>query len=321
MSSNIIELIAGDGINIDANEANDSITLSSADSLTQNQKDALENDKANNSNKFITSSEAIEKINENVEDKYGPADFPKFFTTSTNYTIPKSGRYRISAVGGGGGGLCCGDTTQADGVDGSDTIIKISNNVYVAKGGLGGKKGIGSFDVHTSAPDILYDGKHGSLLGGREGGNVANYYAAYNGHGVGGGRYGGAGSPLNYKTFVTLTGRSVIKLNGRIIKDYESLPAAKSIDPPTVVIMPIFIYHGGKGYGAGGGACESYNGGCSGYLLTLELALQKDNIMQIIIGAGGAGGSFRRNDPPNGMREWQSGSGAQGAVLLEWISA
>lgn len=321
---NIVEFVSGEGIIVETDPSNGNMKFINSEMLTKNQKDALDNDKASDSNKYITNSEVDAKIEEKTNGPdIPPKDFPIFFTNSTqSFIIPKTGRYRISAVGGGGSGAVRHVDISLHGKNGNDTKIIIAGETYIAKGGAGGKY----YTNYTNLPliDTPYDGTKGSTRGGIYVGSNQINNVAENGHGLGGGYCGGGGSPLNYKTFIKIATASILHKTVGNSVNYETLIPSAYGQPG---FNKQYVMRAGYGYGAGSGACADavhYNvaGGNSGFLITKELQLTKGTSMKIIIGAGGSGVSGTYVDPhsANGITTPTSGNGAQGAVLLEWIS-
>ena len=253
--ANSIEFVAGNGIAIELNESSRSIKITSNE-LTANQKAALNNPSVSSTNKFISASEVDVKIQTAIQNggaTPGPAPegFPKFFTSSTNYTIPKTGRYKISMVGGGAGGISQYASHNSFETGGGDTSITIKGSTYTARGG----------QKDTPKSSIPYDGKQGACSGGNKG------EKGEDGAGPGGVPYnifsgGGGGSPLNF---------NIGDISGGNVNDAQDGKNSS-----------------GKGYGAGGGGygrleVNNAYGGCSGYLATKELIIQESTEITIKI--------------------------------------
>lgn len=297
MPANIVNFVAGNGINIVANETLDTLTINATESLSNDQKAALQNDKANDGNKFITNDELMTLLGQHVST---PDGYPKFITDSGTVVIPRTGYYRIRAVGGGGGG---GGGDVGDGTDGTPTIVKIiGGSTYTANGGHAGKTQ-GSVAGQQSPTPTVPNPRYDTLKGATRGGN--NNMQAEDGAGLGGGLAGGGGTPLNYQT--------------------DAQVAQHGANMPTVGYNS-FGTQGGKGYGAGGGGGGSNfgapSGGSSGYLITETLQLDANTNIQITIGSGGLGGTggFEPDGvQTGGLHGYNGGNGAQGAVLIEWI--
>lgn len=290
--ANSIEFVAGNGIAIELNESSRSIKITSNE-LTANQKAALNNPSVSSTNKFISASEVDVKIQTAIQNGgatpgLAPEGFPKFFTSSTNYTIPKTGRYKISMVGGGAGGMALDGGHTGNAGSGGSTSVTIKGASYSATGGASNKP----------KSSIPYDGKQGACSGGNKGergedgaGQGGVPYNTYSG--------GGGGSPLNF---------NIDQISGGIV----SAGVSKGYPNPNC---------SGKGYGAGGGGYGTQDrndaaGGCSGYLVIKELTIEESTPITIKIGGGGAAGEVRHTGG-----DYIAGSGAQGAVLLEWIGS
>lgn len=301
MSSQILEFIAGNGIDLEANATDCTIKVTNTATIPANQKAALNNDKASASNRFITDKEMDDKLLAAINGTSAnpsPEGFPKFITTSSTFNIPKAGKYKISAVGGGGSG-----SFGKAGLDGNPTIARIPNKTITANGGHGGsasKPISGSTTTATGGkPTILYDGVKGATAGGdytKDGQN-----GAFNG-GIGTEVIGGGGgSPLNYNT---------PRIVAEKAKSGFSSNADQNESPSPAI-----------GYGAGGDGAHIFPdllgvgagaGGSSGYLVTETVSLQNNAEIEITIGAGGA--SVSHTDPT-----YHSGAGVSGAVLIEFI--
>lgn len=303
MSSNIIELIAGPGISLEANATASTITMTNASPITDNQKAALNNDKASSTNKFITNSEMDDKIQAALAGNPpipAPAGYPKFITSSSTFTIPKKGKYKFSLVGGGGGG-----SFGKAGLDGNSTVVVTPVKTLTANGGHGGQASTISGTPNTTTAlggkaTIPYDGTKGATNGGDY--KQSGQYGAYNG-GVGTAVIGGGGgSPLNYNT---------PRMEAEKAKTNISSVAELNESPSPAV-----------GYGAGGDGAHIYPdniagvgagaGGSSGYLITEVLELENNANIDVTIGAGGA-------HVDNGDPSYHSGAGVNGAVLVEWV--
>lgn len=302
MSSQILEFIAGNGIDLEANSTDCTIKMTNTATIPANQKAALNNDKASASNKFITDKEMDDKLLAAINGTSAnpsPEGFPKFITTSSTITIPKAGKYKISAVGGGGSG-----SFGKAGLDGAATVVVTPNKTITANGGHGGQASvmITSPDITTATggtPTIFYDGTKGATAGGDYKQN--GQYGAYNG-GIGTPVIGGGGgSPLNYNTPRVVAEKA---------KTNVSSVAEQNESPSTAI-----------GYGAGGDGAHIFPdlpgvgagaGGSSGYLVTETMSLQNNAEIEITIGAGGA--SVSHTDPA-----YHSGAGVSGAVLIEFI--
>lgn len=286
--SNQIEFKAGTGIRLDADAAAKNITIKTT--LTQEQINKLS---GVGGDSFITRTE-VETLIANSSGGSGepaPENFPKFFTTSTNdFVIPKTGRYRISMVGGGGGGASTHQTSSSIGKTGAATTITFLTQSYSAAGGNPGTHGPDG----GGSSNIPFDGTKGSVKGGNPGqpgengagnGGLVNIHYGNKQSG------GGGGSPLNYNI-------ADISGNNGVYYDSDHVSA-----------------YGGKGYGAGGGGGGNGSmdpngncgGGASGYLIIKETQINENTNIKISIGAGGRGGSHG------------GGAGAHGAVLIEWI--
>lgn len=309
MSSSIVELIAGNGITIDANETNDTIILSSTGGLSTDEL-----------NKIKNLEEYIRRIslltnNGLVIDKSG------------TYKIPITGKYEIKLCGGGGSGggawstiheysthyqilsmTGCGGnsgylvTREFDlikdteitiiigaagkfneithsGNDGSDTRITINGVNYIAKGGNTNKivpspTSYKTWDI--SIPEEEYDGYSGSVRGGR----------GFNG--------GTSGSSV-----LNANGNNGIQPGGITGNNMKGLPFGFTIT---------------LGGGGGGGVISGNvkagrgftNSPASGY------------------GAGGGGGGAHHKgleykDDPYAINFIQGGDGAQGAVQIKYL--
>ena len=298
--SNEIKFKSGNGINISADSLNKTLTFAST--IDENKLKALNNANATETNPFLTKSEIESLIATAISGgsgNYGnaPAGFPKFFTTSIeSFVIPKTGKYRISMVGGGAaGGVGSVGSTFVNGNAGASTLMILRGSTHVAPGGNG------SVNEKGGSASIPYDGTKGSVKGGDggingdtgagQGGIVRNNYNYWGG--------GGGGSPLNY---------NVNAISGESAQGHYSSSS-------------VVFSEGGKGYGAGGAGApinrdvgyssgQGAGGGASGYLVIEELTLNENEAMKIVIGAGG----IKRNGT-----NVSSGNGAQGAVLIEWV--
>lgn len=352
--SNIIELIAGNGIGFEANPADGTIKLINSDAIPSYQKAALNNDKANENNKFLTNSEVNTKIDEAMEQignnippgpNTAPPDFPKLIISSGKFIIPQNGRYRIKFCGGGGGGSN-GDyfgpqITPRSGKNGNDTSIVINNIKVIAYGGTGAKYSAlerapsdGVIYYKAGRTILRYDGTKGACGGGEAvfqgysyACNFTNYdsdlnnreEAFYGGNGAGTG--GKSGSYIDYRDnrkYAVNGGGGGGVIAGNI--SAEDGGSSTYIDG----VHTIFCSggEGGKGYGAGGGGSGVYTsivgaGGGSGYLVTIIPMLAKNTELNVMIGAGGLGGGASTN---TGYSIGKAGNGAQGAVFIEWIS-
>lgn len=291
--SNEIKFKSGNGINISADSLNKTLTFAST--IDENKLKALNNANATETNPFLTKSEIealISAASSGGSGNYGnaPENFPKFFTTSTNdFVIPKTGKYRISMVGGGGGGASSENTNNTIGFPGAATTIAFLTQSYSAAGGSPGRHGPNGGGISN----IPFDGTKGSVKGGNpgqpgengagNGGLVSIHYPKKWG--------GGGGSPLNYNIADISGNNGIIPQSGQVLA------------------------YGGKGYGAGGGgggsgsvtANSECGGGASGYLVIKEMQINENTNIKISIGAGGNGGTHG------------GGAGAQGAVLIEWV--
>lgn len=260
--------------------------------LTEDQIKALNNDKASEGNKFVSSDDIAGIII--ASSRTPPAGYPRLITSDEVITIPKSGKYIIKAVGGGGSGSWA--TTENNlkrvGVEGHPTIIEINGITYTAKGGKPGYyRG-----PYIASPN--YSGDGGGIEGSTEGGDSA---AGQNGAFPGGkgdikAGTGGGGSPfpVNPYNIKAENGVSGTGVGG----------------------------HGGQGYGAGGGggSINSYfgKGANSGFLITKKLYLEKYDRIKINIGAGGEKVSY--TNASNVSYFASGGAGAPGAVQIEWDS-
>lgn len=284
--SNKIELKAGDGINLEGNSSNKTITIKTKVTdaelakLTATGNDAL-----------VTKAEVQSIISSNSGNSVAPTGFPKFFTVSTeSFIIPEDGRYKITVVGGGAAGKIYGSETLAgtNPMGGSSDVY--INNTHALRGESG------SFNyVPPTNLNIVWN------KGGK---------AGFNGESIGGGKAGkgfmahliggGGSSPLNYNVNVI------------------------HATPPTKSTVPAFsIEDQAHGYGAGGSgfALEGYEdfqvGGPSGVLQSKIFELIKNDILKILIGAGGNSLHHYISSENSNIR---TGDGVQGAVLIEWVS-
>lgn len=308
--SNIVEMIAEEGIEITANDANKSLSIKNKCFLTDTQLETIRNG-LSGLDKFMTESQVralIALLSQGAENpNTAPEGIPKIFTSSGTFIIPKNGRYKFSLVGGGGSGSCGGNQSQylswngtfQPGLDGSSTKISFGGNIIEASGGHGA-----TVDSPGRAT-IPYNGTQGACSGGKEGTNGES------GAGNGGTAStdteqlnpagGGGGSPLNFNTHLVLSKQPV---------GMRTLSWAKN----------------GYGYGAGGGGLsithrKSGKGGCSGYLKIYEAIFNKETSINITIGAGGMERLHYHQSQGEGNDCWNSGAGAQGAVLIEWLGA
>ena len=309
--SNIIEMIAEEGIEITANDTNKSLSIKNKCFLTDTQLETIRNG-LSGLDKFMTESQVralITLLSQGAENpNTAPEGIPKIFTSSGTFIIPKNGRYKFSLVGGGGSGSCGGNQSQylswngtfQPGLDGSSTKISFGENVIEASGGHGA-----TVDGPGRAT-IPYDGTQGACSGGKEGTNGES------GAGNGGTAStdaeqlnpagGGGGSPLNYNT---------PRMEAEKAKTNISSVAELNESPSPAV-----------GYGAGGDGAHIYPdniagvgagaGGSSGYLITEVLELENNANIDVTIGAGGA-------HVDNGDPSYHSGAGVNGAVLVEWV--
>lgn len=283
-------MIAEEGIEIIADDANKSLSIKNKCFLTDTQLETIRNG-LSGSDKFMTESQIRALIAQlsggggNSGDNTSPEGFPKFFKSSTNYTIPKSGRYKIHIVGGGGAGAWWNGSSSTS-ASGNDSYVEYNSLKY---NGVGGSTGIsGPSSGSGGIPPIPFNMHAG--IGGTKGGDpLKNGESGYGAGGSGGTKNysggGGGGSPLNYNI-------SAIK-GGDAIDDKDG---AK----------------GGKGYGAGGAGGMCGGGGSSGCLNTIVSFINKNTVLKIVIGAGGIIDKTTAN---------AGGDGAQGAVLLEWLGA
>lgn len=268
--ANSLEFIAGKGIKITANDADKSLTISS--NVSQESINTL-------------NSECIKELHKS------PEGFPKIFTESSNFVIPKTGTYRVSMVGGGGsGGVNHED--KSEGNNGGTSMVTIKEGTYCAPGGLRGMKD------KAAVPNIPYkENVRGYVRGGDPSakGNDGIGAGGVAGHHSG----GGAGSPLKYGTDLELAGNGI---------RYEIVGAK-----------------GGKGYGAGGGGCGSNanennsGGGSSGCLYVGEHFIVENDVIKIVIGSGGQSVTIGKGLTPETAAGCVSGAGAPGALLLEWV--
>ena len=299
MSGQILEFIAGNGISLEADSNAGTITMTNTISIPENHKAALNNDEASDTNKFITASELEAKIQAGFGNTSILEGFPKFITASNTITIPKTGKYKISAVGGGGSG-----SFGKAGLDGAATVVVTPNKTITANGGHGGQASVMATPPNTTTatggtPTISYDGTKGATAGGDYKQNGQK--GAYNG-GVGTPVIGGGGgSPLNYNTPQTVAEKAKTNVSSVMGENESPSPAI--------------------GYGAGGDGAHIYPalsgvgagaGGSSGYLVTETLTFVKNATIDITIGAGGA--SVSHTNPT-----YHSGAGVSGAVLIEFI--
>ena len=289
-------MIAEEGIEITANDVNKSLSIKNKCFLTDAQLETIRNG-LSGSDKFMTESQIRALIAQlsgggggNTGDNTPPEGFPKFFITSANFTIPKTGRYKVSMVGGGGGG-----GAEMKGENGGDSCIEYNSIKRIGTGGSGGGSGGYPITENGGIPAVLFNmqneigGTKGGMGGkpgdngygqGGKGGNATNF----------GG--GGGGSPLNYN-----------------ILDISAKNAENSSDG-----------YGGKGYGAGGGGGTNNHGsalggggGSSGCLNTFIGNMNTGSKLKVIVGSGGKGSYNTKNR--------SAGDGAQGAVLIEWLGA
>ena len=355
---NIVELLVGDGINIETSPTDGTVKLVNSSALSDQQRAALNNDKANENNKYLTSSEIDEKINAALENMNGeippgpnitPPNFPKLITASSDFVIPQNGRYRIRFCGGGGGGSAGANSkNNGSGTNGADTVVAINGLKLIAYGGQGSYTTTHlTYLASLNWPGltfIKYDGKKGACSGGTGvgigggGGNFSNgiitdpelndridIHDGGNGAGAGG-KHGSYIYIIDNIKYGINGGGGGGVISGNIKGGDGENVALYNIHYPN---KPVVYYgaSGGLGYGTGGGgvvqdsgidgnhpSMPGYGGagGGSGYLRTIEPMLAKNTKITIRIGAGGKGGL---NSYGN-----HAGDGAQGAVLIEWIS-
>ena len=267
--------------------------------LDDNIMKALANDNATNENKFSSMDEFLEIVNGKILNISG---FPKIFDTDSEFTIPETGWYRIIAVGGGGGGFVKNKTSSNYAKDyyaPKPTIIEIGNMKLIAEAG------VTATSKNGAIPLIPYNG----LEGATKGGNAGQY--GQNGKGKGGRGYensptkftcgGGAGSPFPYN----------------FNKKYAENAKSQGGSGFGIFSEP------GYGYGAGGdGTSNVYQyedsnpgggGGSSGYLITKDMILIKNEKIKIKIGLGAKVVSTETKP------DTYSGSGANGAVAIELL--
>ena len=281
-----INFKAGSNVTLIPNTANGVITIKGPASgeftVTQDQRDALDNPEANENNKFITINELMDFIQGGSDPLQG---FPLLLTVDENFQVSQSGRYRITAVGGGGAGYADlgGTTPNQVLVPSTPTIIKLGDKTFTARGGHSAS------DVAADTPEFPYDGIRGAAKGGnnRQKGESAK---GAGGDGSEGG--GGGGSPFP-------KGEELFLATGGYLTDTEG------------VLYP--AGSGGRGYGAGGGGCNGA-GGSSGYLLVKEIVLIASEVLNITIGKGATAASYS-----SGVEAIGGGNGAPGAVLLEQV--
>lgn len=368
---NIVELLVGDGINIETSPTDGTMKLVNSSALSDQQRAALNNDKANENNKYLTSSEVDEKINKMLGKNNDPVapgpntappGFPKLITSSGNFVIPQNGRYRIKFCGGGGGGAA-GSGFDADaksdnptfqsnwekyrityGQNGNPTSIEINGEMYTVSGGNGATfvylrdHYLGGIGGKTY---LKYNGDNGAVSGG-DAAFELDYarpeylpYAAKNGENAampGGSRGKTIRNLTTTNNFAYCTGGGAGGVIAGNVKAGKGMNGA--FIHPNSDTQSIYYYgaEGGNGYGAGGGGGGSFfhqvsgsgNNGCgagggSGYLETKIMLLAKDSIIKVKIGAGGKGGKKADNASP-GSYIGNGGDGAQGAVLIEWVS-
>ena len=281
-----INFKAGTNVTLIPDTTNGIITIKGPTSgtftLTQNQKDALENSEANENNKFITMSELTELIQGGSDPLQG---FPLLLTADKNFQVSQNGRYRITVVGGGGAGYADlgGTIPNQVLVPSTPTIIKLGDKTFTARGGHSAS------NVIADTPEFPYDGIRGAVKGGD---NRQKGESAKGDGGDGGEGGGGGGSPFP-------KGEELFLATGGYLTDTEG------------VLYP--AGSGGRGYGAGGGGCNGA-GGSSGYLLVKEIVLLEGEILKITIGKGATAASFS-----GGVEAIGGGNGAPGAVLLEQV--
>ena len=353
--SNIVELIAGDGISIETNPSDGSVKLINDNNIAKNQKKALENDKANENNKFLTDSEVQEKINKCIGNDTGPIgpgpntpppDFPKLITSSGRFVIPQNGRYRIKFCGGGGGGAGGGggmavigspqenEFRKTYGKNGNSTTIEFHGATYIAGGGTGAVyiyNNIGRISFCYAGDIYLrYNGTNGAVKGGNSTDPFSGSASVLTEDGGNGAMPGGEKGyfldiKYNIKTDVCGGGAGGV-INGNISGGDGGNGYWHDMTNNDRHLR-YYGGKGGKGYGAGGGGAGSGSqfgsntgAGGSGYLETITARLGKDEIIKINIGAGGKGGEKTTFSLTPQSYAGEGGDGAQGAVLIEWVS-
>ena len=291
--SNSIEFIAGNGIEITANDTNKTLTMVNTSALTPEQLRELING-LSGTNKFVTLEEVKQLIAQNGGSSTAPEGFPKLITKSGNFTIPKTGKYKISAVGGGaGGGMGDG------GNPGGDTKVSYGSVNLIAEGGTapGIVSSYGSGALGGKAK-IPYDGTRGACSGGDA------EYSGENGATFGAAAFencgGGGGSPFNFAT--------------NDIKAIEAFSATGRHEPNPAC-----------GYGAGGTGIDGPHyttpygnggGGCSGHLITFTQIITANTKLNIVVGSGG---NIKYRELSHDHFSYHTGGGVQGAVLIEWL--
>lgn len=310
-------LEAGNGVKIEGNPIDKSITISLTDTggspaLTQNQIAALNNPKANGSSKFLTYREAADIINEKEST---PKGFPKLLDTSVpedqwEFTIKKTGVYKIMAVAGGGCGFSMiGDQFPYPDFNGGfphASFVEVNDNeVLVAEPE-------GTVDIPF--PYIREEGSFSNERLDAPGAGGSKCQSGQTCFGTGGEAIqgcdesqhmfgaGGAGStfPINAEVKNTTEGKIIDKTNN----------------------TTRVTYNGGTGYGAGGGGAifttenlppRLQSGGYASRTVRKRIILKKGDKVKVHVGKGA-----KELIQENSEYRIIGGKSSGGAVLIEW---
>jgi len=299
--SNSIEFVAGNGIEITADNTNKTLTLNNTSALTPEQLEKIRNG-LSGSNKFVTLEEVKELIknNEGGNSNTPPEGFPKLITISQEIVVPLDGRYKVSLVGGGAAGIIYYGGHLSYYNTGNRTSIRLNNlEILYADGGM----------WNTTDPPYnpnITPYIRGQNKGGADGKNGESNGAGRAGkgfseHHVG----GGGGSPLNYD----------------VSSIYSEVWTKDGIPPISKMDQASGYGAGGSGFNGLGynsppGALDVIVGGSSGILVVRTFDFIKNDILKIQIGAGGnsLAGYINQN-----MIHIKTGAGVQGAALIEWL--